>query len=88
MGYLSNTSATLTGNLDNSGSLVFYIPPGNSAPASLGVNGSATLSAGSFIGIAEPGIGRRGALKEHFARLGQPDTARGAHEKRRADARF
>lgn len=51
LGYNSNLSATLSGNLVNSGWLVFNIPAGDSQSAALTVNGTATLASGSFIGI-------------------------------------
>ena len=64
IGYYSNVSATLTGNLGNSGWLVFNIPAGDSQSAALTVNGTATLSNGSFLGIVGSPV-----LTETFAVL-------------------
>ncbi len=50
IGYAAPSSVTLTGNLNNSGWIVFNMPA-SGTPASLTVNGTATLSDGSFIGI-------------------------------------
>ncbi len=49
-GYAAPSSVTITGNLNNSGWLVFNMPT-SGTPASLTVNGTATLSSSSFIGI-------------------------------------